>query len=276
MTIDLYPDIIKTNALGRSSVGFGESIDNDCKTIHDATKGWGANKQKVIDTLASKDAEERWKLAKRYPELYDKPLAELMKSEFSGDFGRAMTILAMPLDEAECYMLKKAMDGVGCNVHVVYSILCGRTNEELNMIKTNYFKLYTKDLGKRLAGELGGDMERYVLLSAEYNGHKGMGNKSFVGHASQSHTDLISSSFVVGVLSLDWFSIPCSVEKNRTIRRTIRTTRPRKMLKQFTRRVRENGLARMKNQFSKFCVLHHQNTLRRSMLPMPKSMGTRC
>jgi hypothetical protein len=163
MTIDLYPDIIKQNELGSSLVGFGDSIDADCKTIHDATKGWGANKQKVIDTLASKDGEERWKLSKRYPELYDKGLAELMKAEFSGDFGRAMTMLAMPLDEAECYMLKKATDGVGCNVHVVYSILCGRTNNELNLIKKNFFKLYTKDLGKLIAGELRGDMERYVL-----------------------------------------------------------------------------------------------------------------
>lgn len=71
-----------------------------------------------------------------------------------------MTCLAMSLDEAECYMLKKATDGIGCNIHVVYSILCGRSNDEINRIKKNYFKLYTKDLGKLMNKELTGDMER--------------------------------------------------------------------------------------------------------------------
>jgi hypothetical protein len=103
----------------------------------------------------------RWKIAKRYPELYEKkPLSELFRKEFSGDFGFAMRCLSMPLDEAECYMLKKATDGIGCKPNVIYSIICGRTNDEVNMIKKNYFKLYTKDLGKLLASEMYGDSER--------------------------------------------------------------------------------------------------------------------
>jgi hypothetical protein len=238
MTIDLYPNIIKENALGHSLVGFGDSIDSDCKTIHDATKGWGANRQKVIDTLANKDAEERWKLTKRYPELHDKPLAELMKSEFKGDFGRAMTMLAMPLDEAECYMIKKATDGVGCNVHVVYSILCGRTNDELNMIKKNYFKLYTKDLGKKLATELMGDMERYVsspvLLCQMYDRPKWnrIMDRPMIISCQTNLTLICLSCFdnTFLIIILDWFSTPCRVEKNHTMQHFIQTTRPRKML----------------------------------------------
>lgn len=163
MTIDLYPPIIQKHDLSPDE-GFGDAIDADCETIHKATKGFGASKQPVIDTLATKDATERYKLAKRYPDLYPTQkngnLAEVMKHEFSGDFGRALTMLAMPLDEAECYMIKKATDGVGCNVHVIYSILCGRTVAELTIVKRKYFELYSKDLGQLMAKELHGDMER--------------------------------------------------------------------------------------------------------------------
>lgn len=162
MTIELYPELIKREDLSPDE-GFGPEIDEDCNTIYEATKGWGANAQKVITALATKDANERWKVSKRYKELYDQPLDELMKKEFSGDFKFGMTCLAMPLDEAECYMLKKGTDGIGANHHVVYSIMCGRTNDEVNRIKKNYFKLYTKDLGKLLASELHGDMERLVF-----------------------------------------------------------------------------------------------------------------
>jgi len=142
---------------------FGEDIDDDCELIKGATKGFGADADTCIACIGAKDATDRWKLARRYNELYDKPLTQLMKDEFSGDFGRAMKMLAMPIDESEAYMLKKGMDGLGCNVKVVYSILLGRSNDEINRIKVNYYKLYTKDLGKRLASELHGDMERLVF-----------------------------------------------------------------------------------------------------------------
>ncbi|KAG7374328.1 annexin [Nitzschia inconspicua] len=170
MTIDLYPEIIRRQDLSPDK-GFGTEIDEDCKTIHDATKGFGANKQRVIDTLATKDATARWKLSLRFKDLYpnDKGgnLAELMKSEFSGDFGQALTMLAMPLDEAECYMLRKATKGIGCNVSVVYSVLCGRVMEELTLVKKKFFDLYSKDLTQLMASELRGDMERLIINSLQ-------------------------------------------------------------------------------------------------------------
>jgi len=162
MTIDLYPELVRREDLSPDE-GFGHDIDVDCETIQEATKGWGANAKKVIDCVANKDANERWKLSRRYKELYGKSLDELIKKEFKGDFKFGMTCLAMPLDEAECYMIKKATDGIGANAHVVYSILCGRTNDEINRIKKNYYKLYTKDLGKLMAKELMGDMERLIF-----------------------------------------------------------------------------------------------------------------
>jgi hypothetical protein len=52
-----------------------------------------------------------------------------------------MTVLAMPPEEeGECLHARQGGDGRGrggCNVHVVDSILCGRANNELNMIKKN-------------------------------------------------------------------------------------------------------------------------------------------
>jgi hypothetical protein len=41
--------------------------------------------------------------------------------------------------------------------------MVGRTNVEMEILKKTYFKVYTKDLGKLLASELHGDMERIVF-----------------------------------------------------------------------------------------------------------------
>lgn len=152
MANDLSPD-----------VGFGSDIDDVCQEIEDATKGWGANKQKVIDALATKDATERTKISLRYKELHGKKLVDLMKKEFSGDFGTCLEFLALPPDEMECAMIRKACKGVGSHAKVLYSILCGRTNDEMERIKKTYFKIYDKDLGKLLGKELMGGMERLIF-----------------------------------------------------------------------------------------------------------------
>lgn len=134
MPVPLYPDIVMRQDLSPDQ-GFGPEIDDLCQTIHDATKGWGANKQKVCDALATQNATARYKICIRYKEMFGKDLEELMKKEFSGDFGLALRFLSLPLHKAECKMLRKATAGIGANVNIVWSILVGRTNEEIELIK---------------------------------------------------------------------------------------------------------------------------------------------
>jgi hypothetical protein len=143
--------------------GFGSEIDEACEEIHAATKGWGANKQKVIDALATKDSTERAKLAIRYKELHNVQLSELMKKEFSGHFGLALKFLALPPNEAEAAMLRNATAKIGASVNIVWSVLVGRTNEEIELLKKTYFKKYDKDMSKMLAHELTGNMERLIF-----------------------------------------------------------------------------------------------------------------
>lgn len=161
MTIALYPPIVMENDLAPEH--FGAEIDEICQSIDDATRGWGANKQKVIDALATQDATARTKISIRFKELYNKELPDLMEKEFSGDFGLTLKFLSMPSDKAECAMLKAATRGVGANANIVWSIVCGRTNAEIERLKKVYFQTYERDLGQLLAKELTGNMERLVF-----------------------------------------------------------------------------------------------------------------
>lgn len=168
MTIDLYPTIVHENDLS-PDVGYGHEFDTDVEEIVAACKGFGANKPKVIETLGSHTAEGRYKLAARFKELEEgKGLDALMKKEFGGvvksnDFGTAMEFLGLPPHEAECAMLRKATKGVGASANIIYSIMCGRTNKEMEILKKTYYRMYTKDLGKLLAYELHGNMERVIF-----------------------------------------------------------------------------------------------------------------
>lgn len=133
-----------------------------------------ANKQKVIDALATHDATQRTYIAIRYKELYSKDLQELMKKEFSGNLGEALRFLALRPDHAEAKMIKHATKGIGASPNIIWSIVCGRTNAEIDILKKSYFSIYSKDMSKLLASELHGDMERLVFTclqgaEEEYN-----------------------------------------------------------------------------------------------------------
>lgn len=161
-TISLYPSELYDEDL---TPDIGVEIDDICNEIHEACKGWGTAKGRLIDAIGNTTGEERKKISLRYEELQEENLRKLMKSECGGDLGVALQYLALGPVEAECRMLKKAVDGLGSNKVMMYSVLCGRSNDDMELLKKTYYKEYTDDLVSRMSGEVGGDMKT-ILISA--------------------------------------------------------------------------------------------------------------
>jgi annexin A7/11 len=114
--------------------------------------------------MGSQSPNTRCKVYLRYNELYEQELVKLMKSECGKrTFGTALMYLAVEPVSAECMMIEKACSGMGTNELLLFTILCGRTNTEMELLKKKYFAVYTKDLGRDLDSELGGDLEKLVF-----------------------------------------------------------------------------------------------------------------
>lgn len=162
-TISLYPEELYAEDL---TPDIGIEIDDKCNEIYEACKGWGTSKNRLIEAIANTTGSERKLISMRYQELHDTELRKLMKSECGDNpFGQALQYLALGPVETECRMLKKAVDGLGSNKIMLYSILCGRSNADMELLKKTYYKLYTDDLVSRMSGEVGGDMKK-ILVSA--------------------------------------------------------------------------------------------------------------
>ncbi len=59
-----------------------------------------------------------------------------MESECgSRDFGTSLQFLSVNPVEAECMMIEKAVSGVGTDEKVLASIVCGRSNKDLELLK---------------------------------------------------------------------------------------------------------------------------------------------
>jgi len=162
-TISLYPAELYEEDL---TPDCGTEIDDKCTEIYEACKGWGTSEKRLIEAIGKTTGEERKLIALRYEEMYEKELLKLMKKECGdGNFGEALQYLALGPVETECRMLKKAVDGLGANKMMMYTILCGRSNDDMELLKKTYYKMYTDDLVSRMAGEVGGDMKK-ILVSA--------------------------------------------------------------------------------------------------------------
>lgn len=124
----------------------------------------GTDEDKLIKALAVLAPEDRAKVAVRFQALKDKNLKALVKKETGRrDFGTALQYLSVPLDEAECDMIKKACKGMGTDERLLYPIIAGRTNQDMIALKRKFFNLNDKDLGKVLDSELGGKFEGLIF-----------------------------------------------------------------------------------------------------------------
>ena len=68
--------------------------------------------------------------------MYSKDLHELLKKEFANnDFGKAIQCLALRPDRAEALMIQFATKGIGASTNIIWSIICGRTNAEIDILQ---------------------------------------------------------------------------------------------------------------------------------------------
>lgn len=142
MTIPLYPEIIYKGDLTPDSVG--DAVDEKIEKIHKACKGWGTDELLVIKALAYCTPQERAQVAAKYEEVHGKDLKSVMKKECGrGDFGVALQLLSVPSDETECAIITEACQGAGTNELLLYSVICGRNNVEIDLLKKKFYKVRT-------------------------------------------------------------------------------------------------------------------------------------
>ncbi|KAL9189749.1 hypothetical protein ACHAXT_009424 [Thalassiosira profunda] len=161
MSLNIYPDEVHRTALGTPE--YTPEIDAACEHIKDATDGLGTDEQLLIDVLGSKATIERSLIAYRYKEMYGVELKELMKKENTGDFSFLLQLLSLPALDAEAKIVRKATKGAGTDERLLLSVLCGRSNEELQLLKKAYFARYKEDIVSVVDSEVHGDMKKLIM-----------------------------------------------------------------------------------------------------------------
>jgi nitrate reductase assembly molybdenum cofactor insertion protein NarJ len=124
---------------------------------------WGTDEATFIAILGSSSDAEIAAIDECYRRRYNKSLARVIKSEFSGDIRKVLMAVVLPPVDRLCFLLHKAMDGAGTNEAVIIQIIGNANKRTLRMVVNRYDEMYEKSLETTLDSEIGGDFGKAVL-----------------------------------------------------------------------------------------------------------------
>ncbi|CAH0490726.1 unnamed protein product [Peronospora farinosa] len=164
--LGLYPPSA-FDAYKKEKTHFSASIDALVEKIHAACEGLGTDDKALVQLIGPLTPNDRGLVSIRYKELYNQSLRDQVKSETSGDLGYLLQLICFSLPQAEAYILFHAMKGAGTTDHLLYSILMGRTNEEIGLLKKAYFEMYDTDLSVAISDEISGDFLAVIMKALQ-------------------------------------------------------------------------------------------------------------
>jgi len=137
---------------------FYTPTDYDCFQINKAVEGLGTNEDILIEIIASRTNEELNKIKQRYPQMYQRDLIELIKSETSGHLQKILITLLqadrpcniIPNEQVCAESAKRLFDSQNGKKDSLYNsfvyVFTQKSREELALICKIYYDRYQKTL----------------------------------------------------------------------------------------------------------------------------------
>ncbi|XP_068684036.1 uncharacterized protein [Montipora foliosa] len=139
----------------------------DAETLKNAMKGFGSDEDAIVAVLGSRTHEQRQEIAAKFQQEYDKNLTEELKSDLGGKFEDAIVALMSSPELYDANSLRDAMSGLGTNEAVLIEILCSRSSEEIQAIKSVFKKVHGRDLIDEIESETSGDLQTTLIKLAQ-------------------------------------------------------------------------------------------------------------
>ena len=150
-----------------------------CKQLNKAMAGIGTNESALIEILCPRSNEEVREIVTEYEEMFNRPLAEHICSETSGDFRRLLTLIIVGVrDPRGTIDMEKAVEHAqklfdageakwGTDEEVFNKIMCHSSFEQLAIIFEEFKKISGMTIEQTLRHELSGDLLEALLAIVE-------------------------------------------------------------------------------------------------------------
>ncbi|WKY00018.1 hypothetical protein Q1695_014697 [Nippostrongylus brasiliensis] len=149
------------------SASFDE--DRAAEALERAMRGFGTDKQKVIDILVRCNNAQRQMIRTPYKVRYGKDIETELRRELSGDLEDVIVALMQTPTKRDVLDLQKAVKGFGTNERVLIEILTTRTNDEIRAIRNTFFTTFDKSLEDAVWSDTSGDFRRLLVVLIQGN-----------------------------------------------------------------------------------------------------------
>ncbi|KAA8567092.1 hypothetical protein MFRU_007g02010 [Monilinia fructicola] len=141
----------------------------DAQALRKAMKGFGTDEATLINVLHNKGPLQIEVLRQAFSDLFKRKLLADVESETSSYFREGLAaIIRGPLMQ-DCHLLYTGMDGIGTKEKYLTEVLMGRSNADINAIKSMYQRRYKRSLAGDLKGDLSMKTEDHFLMVLEAN-----------------------------------------------------------------------------------------------------------
>jgi annexin A7/11 len=127
-------------------------------------KGFGTDEKALIRILATKDPLQINTIRDAYTRLHRRDLIADIKSETSSWLEAGLVALARGPLQNDVHQLREAMSGMGTKEKALNDVLLGRTNADMNAIKSEYLRVFRRRLEDDVKGDLSMKTERHFLI----------------------------------------------------------------------------------------------------------------
>ncbi|KAK2051379.1 Annexin [Colletotrichum caudatum] len=136
----------------------------DAAAARAAMKGFGTDEKALIRCLATKDPLQIDAVRTAYNRNFKRDLEQDIKKETSSWFQKGLVSVVRGPLRADVYNLYEAMDGVGTKESVLNDVLLGRSNADMQAIKSAYHQTFKRRLEDDVKGDLSMKTERHFLI----------------------------------------------------------------------------------------------------------------
>lgn len=125
-----------------------------CDILRKAMKGFGTDEKALISVLAPLDPLQMAAVRATYTSHIGRDLYKDVKSETGGYLEQALLAMIEGPLMHDVICAHEAIDGIGTKEWMLNDILLGRSNADMNAIKTAYERKYRRNLARDVEGDL--------------------------------------------------------------------------------------------------------------------------
>ncbi|KAM4039105.1 annexin A6 [Anomaloglossus baeobatrachus] len=136
----------------------------DAEALYKAMKGFGSDKQAILDLLTARSNQQRIQIIQAYKSLYGKDLIDDLKYELTGKFERLIVGLMRPPAYFDAKEIKDALDGAGTDEKCLIEILASRDNQQIHALVEAYKDAYERDLESDVVTDTSGHFKKMLIV----------------------------------------------------------------------------------------------------------------